>query len=48
MSTVTPAFYLGIEYGILEKADIREQLDSAYRQNTKRQNEKVTRNRYMI
>ncbi|GBN73864.1 hypothetical protein AVEN_189452-1 [Araneus ventricosus] len=37
-----------LEFNLLGKVDIRQQLDSAFRSNVKRHNEKVTRNCYVL
>lgn len=37
-----------LDFNLLGKVDVRQQLDSAYRQNIKRHNEQVTKNRYVL
>lgn len=37
-----------LEFNLLGKVDIRQQLDSAFRLNIKRHNEQVTKNRYVL
>ncbi|GBN48476.1 hypothetical protein AVEN_210074-1 [Araneus ventricosus] len=37
-----------LEFNLLGKVDIRQQLDIAFRSNVKRHNEKVTKNRYVL
>lgn len=37
-----------LDFNLLGKVDVRQQLDSAYRQNIKKHNEQVTKNRYVL
>ncbi|KAJ8961359.1 hypothetical protein NQ318_014602, partial [Aromia moschata] len=38
----------GLKKGVLGKVDIRQQLDSAYRENIRRHNENVDKNRHIL
>lgn len=37
-----------LDFNLLGKVDVRQQLDSAYRHNIKKHNEQVTKNRYVL